>query len=103
MSDPTLLALVVDDPLAPKVLACWKALQLDLTDANTPATQSQIALLVQGDLTEVTRTLTRCQLAGLLVNKGVSPIADSWLSAYIGTRLGRSRKPTDKPSKAKQG
>lgn len=90
MSDPTLLAIVIDDPLAPRVLACWKALGLprDKTDADV----SKLALLVSGSIEEIKRTITRCELAGLLVDGGISDVADKWLSAHVGQRLAKRPK-----------
>ena len=90
MSDPTLLTLVIDDPLAPRVLACWKALRLQLSEQEDRL--PDIARMSAGSLTDVRTTLLRCGLAGLLVDGGISETADQWLSAHIGARLGAKPK-----------
>lgn len=86
MADLALLALVIDDPLAPKVLAAWKALAPLLADAEENL--SEVAILVSGNLIDVRRTIRRCSLAQLIVDGGISPLADQWLSAHIGKQLG---------------
>lgn len=96
MSDPTLLALVLDDPLAPRVLAYWKARKLTFDQRTTEL--PRIAAMVQADsLDAVKQTLERCELAELLTDGGISPLADQWVSSVIGSRLG-IRKPA-KPAK----
>jgi hypothetical protein len=94
VSDPTLLALVLDDPLAPRVLAYWKARKLTFAQHTTEL--PQIAKMVQAvSLDAVKQTLERCELAELLCDGGISPLAEQWLSSVIGSRLGM-RKPTKK-------
>ena len=93
MSDPTLLALVVDDPLAPSVLAAWRALKLSTSEVASDATRSRIASLVRADMDATARTLDRCLLAELLVDGGISPLAVQWLSAFVGSRLGPRKGP----------
>ena len=86
MPDPTLLALVIDDPLAPRVLAYWKACKLVL--AQRTEMTPKIASMVQAtSVRDVELTLDRCMLAGLLVDGGISPVAEGWLSNHVGSHL----------------
>lgn len=97
MSDPSLLVLVADDPLAPKVVAAWKALAPKLADSE--AQVSKIMTITRANsLEETRRTIERCQLAGLLVDGGVTPLAESWLSAHVGKHLGiKPKAPAKEP------
>jgi hypothetical protein len=100
VSDPLLLALVIDDPLAPRVLAYWKALKLthDQRDAATP----KIATMTQApSLDAVKLTLDRCVCAGLLEDGGISETAERWLRAHVGNKLGvkQAKQPTPKAAK----
>ena len=95
MSDPVLLAIVIDDPLAPRVLATCKALKLPLAEVSASA--SDIALVARARVEEVERTLQRCTLAGLLVDGGISETADRWLSAHVSSKLG-AKPPAKKKS-----
>lgn len=80
MSDPSLLVLVADDPLAPKVVAAWKALAPQLADSETQV--SKIMTVVRANsLEETRRTIERCQLAGLLMDGGISQTAQRWLNS----------------------
>jgi hypothetical protein len=87
VSNHSLLVLVADDPLAPAVVASWKALGPKLADIE--AVISKITIIARaGSVEEVRRTLERCQLATLLVDGGITPLAESWLSAHVGKHLG---------------
>jgi hypothetical protein len=64
---------------------------------------SEITTVVAGSLEDVGRTIRRCKLAGLLVDGGISQIADQWLSAHIGKQLGiKSVKPKSVKEPAKE-
>jgi hypothetical protein len=96
--DPSLLALVVDDPLAPRILAWWKAKKPQLADI--PALQAKIAKMVQANsLAEVDATIERLLLAGLLVDGGIAQLGDHWLSYRIGQQLGIKPQQTKPESK----
>jgi hypothetical protein len=104
--DPSLLALVLDDPIAPRVLAWWSA-----TKAGSRCTDGW--RLGANDLRELLRvaetsgpqleaTLERCRLAGLFDAKdgGISETASKWLRAIVAERLGLA--PTSKKKAAKK-
>ena len=98
MSDPSLLALVINDPLAPPLLAAWKASKYTLAQADEDAVLWELEDLVQAPSTDALKlSLKRCRRAGLLVDGGISPVADSWLSAHVGRLLGFKSKPPEKP------
>jgi hypothetical protein len=92
-----LLVLVAGDPLAPTVVACWKALAPKLADSE--ALLCKITMVVRSNsLEEVRRTIERCQLAGLIVDGGVTPLAENWLSAHVGKHLGiKPKAPAKEP------
>jgi len=94
--DPTLLALIIDDPNAPRVLAAWKSLRLPLSMLSERSTLDKIAMLAASSPANVSETLQRCTAAGLLIDEGISALANTWLSAVIGARVPQ-RKPKDKP------
>ncbi len=96
MDDPVLLAIVIDDPLAPRVLAACKALGLQLDEVDDHKI-SQIAMLASGSYDDTRKTYERCKLARLIIDGGISALADQWLSAHVSTRL--ASKPTAKKKK----
>ena len=99
--DPSLLALVTDDPLAPKVLAAWKALALTLEKLEDEAVLWDLEDLAQAPSTKaLASTLRRCKVAGLILDGGISPLADSLLSVHVATALGAKSKPKPKPEPA---
>lgn len=91
VSDPALLALVIDDPLAPKVLAWWKA--MGPTVKHMGASVEAIAESLRAPPRQVRSTLDRCNLAGLLIDGGISDVANQWITAVVGRRLGMRPKP----------
>jgi hypothetical protein len=72
------------------VLASWKALRLNVNQVDHAVTQ--ISRVLQEDPQEVLRTVERCQLAGLLIDGGITAVADGWLSNHVGNHLGKSKK-----------
>ncbi len=103
--DPGVLALVIDDPLAPRILAWWDVRKPTraLAVAGTPTTANEI--LSKAQLLELCRvvfasseqveaTLERCDLARLIDydGRGVTAIARTWLSSHVAAQLGLTRK-----------
>jgi hypothetical protein len=85
--DPSLLALVTDDPLAPRILAWWKAKRPKIEDI--PKLLPQMAKMAQAvSLAEAEATIERLQLAGLLLDGGIHQLGDMWLSSHISKQLG---------------
>jgi hypothetical protein len=84
--DPVLLALVLDDTRAPKVLAWWKAEAPMLAEVD--ALLPTISLMVGSPESMVRTTLDRCRTAGLLRDGGISPTAEKWLGSIVAKSLG---------------
>ena len=97
--DPGLLALVIDDELAPRVLAYWKARPGNLARIDLRA----IAKAVRASVEETEATIERCQIAGLLLEGGISTTASKWLSAYVAKQLGAKRSGKPKATAADDG
>jgi hypothetical protein len=85
--DPNALALVLHDTLAPRVLAWWRLRKPRLEEI--PAILIELATDVDADnLDRLNATLTRCRMAGLLENGGISGLGSSWLRAHVGLLVG---------------
>ena len=100
MADPdrpalTLLALVIDDPLAARVLAAWRGEQFQLEQVADEQTISTIADLADDNPREVAAMLRRLMSARLLLDGDISLAAEQLLMAYVGQRL---RPPKKKPT-----
>jgi hypothetical protein len=96
MDEPGLLALVLDDELAPRVLAYWKAKRARLEDAES-LTQ-EMARAVASTVEQTRATFNRCKLAGLVLDGDISTTASKWLATIVAQRLGL--KPGRKPKAA---
>ena len=102
MADPTrqdltLLALVIDDPLAPRVLAAWRGSQLLVSQATAAESIAVLADLADEGVDEVAAMLRRLLAAHLLVDRDISAAAEQLLIAYVSNRL---RPPKKKPTPA---
>ena len=100
MADPdrpalTLLALVIDDPLAARVLAAWRGEQFKLEQVADEQTITTIADLADDNPREVAAMLRRLMSARLLLDGDISLAAEQLLMAYVGQRL---RPPKKKPA-----
>jgi len=113
MSDPSALALVIDDPLAPRVLAWWDARKpgrpgLRVVGAReelgsafeelSVAQRNELCRVAFASVEQVRATLERCELAGLLSSNdgGVAQVAKRWLATHVAQQL------TPKRAKAKR-
>lgn len=95
--DPADLALVIDDPLAPRVLAWWEKAKPDPNNVDHDA----LCRLVFASRLQAEATLERCRLAGLLLDGGIAPVARKWLGAYVAEQIGA--KPAPPPKKRERG
>jgi hypothetical protein len=84
-SDASLLALVVDDPLATKVLAWWKVNPGPVESAEEKA--EDCGVLVGAETFKVKLTMRRCVQARLLTSDGISDIADRFLLNRVAQHL----------------
>jgi len=85
--DPSALALVLHDSLAPRVLAWWRLRKPRLDEI--PTILIELATDVDADnLDRLNATLARCRMAGLLENGGISGLASNWLRAHVGQQVG---------------
>ena len=100
-NDLGLLTLVIDDPLAPRLLAWWKKSKPAV--AAFPELQAQIATMIQAkSMADVRATFDRCEFAGLLLDGGITETAEKWMQAVVAQRLGvKPRAPA--PPKPKKG
>jgi len=83
--DPADLALVIDDPLAPRILAWWDkagARQGGVIDV------AAVCRLTRACQEEVEASIERCRIAGLLLEDGIPLVARKWLGTYVAGRMG---------------
>jgi hypothetical protein len=78
------LALVINDPLAPRVLAWWDKTKPDMDNPDLDAA----CRLLLAPMPEITVTIERCRLAGLLHADGIADVARKWLATYVARELG---------------
>jgi hypothetical protein len=88
-SDGALLALIVDDGYAMRLLAAWGALAPRLSDIDDPITLAALAELAPGN---VAKTLIRLRAARAIVDGGISDLADKALQARVSISLGQKKK-----------
>lgn len=88
--DPGGLALILDDELAPRVLAWWQASRATLD--NYAEIRGQLAVDVQAHPSEVDRTIDRCKKVRLLENGGISQLAAGFLRNHVAQSVGVKRK-----------
>ena len=82
--DPADLALVIDDPLAPRILAWWDKTRPGPSDVDVDA----VCRITRASAEEVEASIERCQLAGLLLEDGIPVVARKWLGTYVAGRMG---------------
>lgn len=87
--DPILLMLVIDDSLAPKILAWWKAESPKVIEANKRI--PDICRMIGASEARVRASLGRCQAAGLLLDGGISDMGEKWVGTLVGKRLGAKK------------
>ncbi len=88
--DPGGLALILDDPLAPRVLAWWQATRATLD--GYAEIRAQLAVDVQAHPSEVDRTIERCKKVRLLEKGGISQLAAGFLRNHVAQSVGVKRK-----------
>ncbi len=92
-TDAALLALVVDDTLAIHVLAAWAALELPLSAIDDGNAIDPIRELVEVSGATVRSSLIKLRAARVLVDGGISDLADRMLQTHVQNRtIGRSKK-----------
>jgi hypothetical protein len=84
-SDAALLALVIDDPLATRVLAWWKVNSGPIEAAEARA--EECGNLIGVETFKVRLTMRRCVQARLLTEEGISDIADRFLLNWVAQHL----------------
>lgn len=89
MTNEALLALIVDDTDAMQVLAAWGALALQLDD---PKATDAIADLISLSLGRVERALRKLRAARVLVDDGITELADMLLQTIVKQRLDGAKK-----------
>lgn len=92
--DPGPLALVIGDPLAPKVLAWWAAKM-----PQGKVDERVLCRACMASLEQVSATVERCELAGLLLHDGtgISVLGRRWLNQHVARELGLAQ-----PAKSKE-
>ncbi len=83
MADPADLALVIEDELAPRVLAWWDKARPQLGSIDLVSASR----MVRASPEEVEATIERCHLAGLISDDGIAPPARLWLAALTAKHL----------------
>ena len=118
MSDPSALAIVIDDPIAPRVLAWWDARKpgrpgLRVVGAReelgsafedlSVAQRNELCRVAFAPVEQVRATLERCELAGLLSSNdgGVAQVAKRWLATHVAQQLTPARR--GKPKTRERG
>jgi len=84
--DPGGLALILDDPLAPKVLAWWQASNASM--ARFAEFESQLAADVGVSRGALAPTLQRCMKVKLLEEGGISQLAAGFLRNHVAQSVG---------------
>lgn len=97
--DPADLALVIDDPLAPRVLAWWDKTRPRLAEDVDLVALCRVAFTSR---TQAEATLERCRLAGLLLDEGIAEVARKWLGAYVVGRMGVTAAPKKREPKQRE-
>jgi hypothetical protein len=111
VADPGVLALVIHDPLAPKILAWWDVTKprapkkLELVGADPPSPPAAVSILTKVQLLALCRisastpeqiesTLERCDLAGLFAydGSGITDMARKWLGSHVAMQIGLARR-----------
>lgn len=82
--------MILDDPLAPRVLAWWQVTRATLDDYAE--IRAQLAVDVQAHPSEVDRTIERCKKVRLLENGGISQLAAGFLRNHVAQSVGVKRK-----------
>ncbi len=86
--DPYDLTLVIEDPLAPRVLFYFDRVRprLDKVDLD------HLAADVGSTLASVQETIGRCETSGLLLGvEGIAPVARTWIRSQLVAKLGIKR------------
>ena len=92
MSDAALLALIVDDDDAIHVLAAWVGLDLPVSAADAQSTIDRLAELTTGNPARTRRALDKLRVARVLVDGGITDLADRMLQTRVQQRLHGARR-----------
>jgi len=92
MSDGALLSLIIDDERALLVLAAWGGLALSLDSIDDPSTIERVAA-VSGVSTMIAKQkLGTLRVARVIVDGGISEMADKMLQTLVQSKLGTKKK-----------
>lgn len=93
VSEGALLALIIDDSTAMRVLAAWAALELPLASIDSDEVTERIRALVDVRAADIKRSLVKLNAARVLVDGGISEMADKMLQTRVQQHLnGRGKK-----------
>jgi predicted negative regulator of RcsB-dependent stress response len=90
-SEGALLALIVDDDAAIQVLAAWAALELKVATVGARETATAIVDLTGIPFERVTKALGKLRAARVLIDSGVTELADKLLQSHVQSRLRRTK------------
>lgn len=91
-SDGALLAWLVDDRSAIEVLSAWAALEPSLDDIEASDLVERIGQLANQSGAIVRRSLRKLHLSRVIVDGGISDLADKMLQSIAQQRLGGAKK-----------
>lgn len=91
-SDGALLSLIIDDDRALLVLAAWGGLALQLDAIDDPKTIEQVAGISGVSAMVVRQKLGTLRVARVIVDGGISELADKMLQTRVQSRLGTKKK-----------
>ncbi len=92
MTDGALLILIIDDQPTIRVLAAWGAHECMLDDIDDPATHRRLSDTSGVPYGVIKSCLTRLRSARVLVDGGISDLADKMLQTCVQLRLDASKK-----------
>jgi predicted negative regulator of RcsB-dependent stress response len=91
-SDGALLSLIIDDDQALLVLAAWGGLALELVQIDDDPTIAALSAAAGLSKDVVTRKLAKLKVANVLLDGGISEMADRMLQTRVQSRLGKAKK-----------
>lgn len=92
ISDPALLALIIDDHRALSVLAAWGALAPMLADIDDPEVLAKLARLAGIQPTAVPVSLMKLRHARVILDGGISDLADKLLQSRVQASIDRKKR-----------
>ncbi len=91
-SDGALLAMIVDDKDALAILSAWAALGPPLTSLDDPAFAKELCAIVSISIDRVRISLRKLRLARVLVDGGISELADRMLQQLVSNHINGAKK-----------